>query len=87
VKIAYKASVEGDLKRLDKQSALRILGQIEKKPITENHSRTALRSEFAGLFRLRLGEYRVIYVPTEDGFLILRIGHRKEIYRKGPPAR
>lgn len=87
MKIAYKASVEGDLKRLDKQSALRILGQIEKKLTTDNPSRAALRGEFAGLYRLRFGEYRVIYIPAVDGFLILRIGHRKDVYRKGPPTR
>lgn len=87
MKIAYKASVESDLRRLDKKSALRLLGQLEKKLATGSHSHVALRGEFAGLYRLRLGEYRVIYAPTGDGFLILRIGHRKDIYRKGPPAR
>lgn len=87
MKIAYKASVESDLKRLDRQSALRILGQLEKKLTTGHHFRMAMKGEYAGLYRLRFGEYRVIYIPAGEGFLILRIGHRKEVYRKGPPAR
>jgi mRNA interferase RelE/StbE len=35
----------------------------------------------AGMFRLRVGGYRVIF--TEDGVvvLILKIGHRREVYR------
>lgn len=41
----------------------------------------ALKGEFAGLFKLRVGEYRVIYSRTEDGYLVLRIRHRRDAYR------
>lgn len=37
-----------------------------------------------GLLRLRVGTYRVIYRVEDDRLVILvvRIGHRKEVYRK-----
>jgi len=41
-----------------------------------------LRGEFQGLWRLRVGDYRIIYVRTDEGFLVLRIAHRREVYRK-----
>ena len=31
-------------------------------------------------YRLRIGDYRVIYAKTRDGVLVLRIGHRKNVY-------
>jgi mRNA interferase RelE/StbE len=37
-----------------------------------------------GLLRLRLGVYRVIYRVEDDRLvvLVIRVGHRKEVYRK-----
>jgi mRNA interferase RelE/StbE len=31
--------------------------------------------------RLRVGEYRVIFVETGDGIEVRAVGHRREIYR------
>lgn len=33
-------------------------------------------------YRFRIGDYRVIFDREEDGILILRVGHRKDIYRR-----
>lgn len=82
VRIEYKASVEGDLRRLDRSAAERVLRQIEKKLSDPNQGGSPLSGEFAGLFRLRVGEYRVIYAKREGGFVVLRIAHRREVYRR-----
>jgi mRNA interferase RelE/StbE len=84
--IAYKSSVEKDLKAIDPAMALRILRKVEKVLKLSGHQGTALSGELAGLYRLRAGDYRVIYSRTESGYLVLRIGHRREVYRKGRPA-
>jgi mRNA-degrading endonuclease RelE of RelBE toxin-antitoxin system len=39
-----------------------------------------LHGEWAGCFRLRVGDYRVIFRPIADGLEILTVGHRSEIY-------
>ncbi len=40
-----------------------------------------MHGEFAGLFKFRVGEYRVIYARiTKDRVLILRIRHRGKAY-------
>ncbi|MBU2567759.1 MAG: type II toxin-antitoxin system RelE/ParE family toxin [Elusimicrobia bacterium] len=35
-----------------------------------------------GTYRFRIGDYRVIFDIEGNNIVILRIGHRKEIYRK-----
>lgn len=84
-RVDYKASVEKDLKRLGKQAALRVLTRIEKSLVAEGLQGEPLTGEFAGLHRLRVGDYRVIYARTDEGYLVLRIGHRREVYRRGRP--
>lgn len=80
--IEYKASVQKDLRRLDSQQALRVLAAIERALKTEGRGGEALSGAFAGLFKLRGGDYRVIYARTDNGYLILRIAHRREAYRE-----
>ena len=80
-RIEYKASVERDLKALDKQAVARVLGEIEKKLAHRPDSGAPLTGEFKGLFRFRIGAWRVIYSKSRGSLLILRISHRKEAYR------
>jgi mRNA interferase RelE/StbE len=42
----------------------------------------ALKGKLAGLRKFRIGDYRIIYAILEHDVIILRIGHRKEVYRK-----
>ena len=80
-KLSYKASVAGDLRRLEKAVARRVVEKLERALGGNPHAGIPLTGEFRGLFKLRVGDYRVIYAKTGDGVLVLRIGHRKDIYR------
>ncbi|HVE66179.1 MAG TPA: type II toxin-antitoxin system RelE/ParE family toxin [Thermoanaerobaculia bacterium] len=84
-RVKYKASVEGDLRRLDPPTALRVINQIEKTFSSGAPGGKPLAGEFAGLFRLRFGDYRVIYARASEECLVLRIAHRRDIYRRGRP--
>ena len=79
--IFYKASVQRDLKKPGKQEARRVLDQLEaelsKKPV----SYPILKGEFAGLRKLRVGSYRVIYAILDENVVVLRIGHRRDVYK------
>ncbi len=66
--------------------ARRILSKIDRALRAEGKSGKALTGEFAGLFRLRVKDYRVIHARTTEGYLVLRIGHREDAYRKGRPS-
>jgi mRNA-degrading endonuclease RelE of RelBE toxin-antitoxin system len=39
-----------------------------------------LGGEFKGLYKLRIGEYRVIYAKINETLLVLRIRHRSKVY-------
>lgn len=84
-RVEYKASVERDLRRLGRAAAERVLRKVEQALGLEGRQGDALSGEFAGLLRLRVGDYRVIYALTDQGYLVLRIGHRGDVYRKGRP--
>jgi mRNA interferase RelE/StbE len=78
--IVYKKSVHRDLHKLSKPEARRVLDQIEKKLSKASESHPVLKGPFAGLRRLRVGEYRVIYGILGADVLVLRVGHRKNVY-------
>ena len=79
--VRYKKSVERDLKRLDKSEAVKILNKIEDELSKRADTHPVLKGEFTGLRKLRVGDYRVIYALMENDCLILRVGHRREIYK------
>ncbi len=41
-----------------------------------------LRQSLKGHRKLRVGDYRVIYRVQADKIIVLKIGHRKEVYSK-----
>ena len=83
-KVFYLDSVEEDLKKLDKPLQKRILNKIEHH-LTKDPKNLgkALTGQFKGLWRYRIGDFRVIYRMAEKEILILvaRIGHRKNVYK------
>lgn len=80
-KISYKSSVEHDLKKLDKPVAGRLLTQLERTLSADPNAGEPLRGEFRGLFKYRIGNYRVIYAKISGGVLVVRVRHRRESYR------
>jgi mRNA interferase RelE/StbE len=80
--IVYKRSVQRDLKKLAKAEADRILNEIEQELSKNADTYPVLKGQFSGLRKYRIGDYRVIYALLGDDCLVLRIGHRKEVYKK-----
>jgi mRNA interferase RelE/StbE len=85
-RIEYKASVAKDLRKLDRGEVIRVVNRLERVLAAEGRRGEALSGELAGLFKLRIGDLRVIYARTDEGYLVLRIGHRRDVYRMGRPA-
>ena len=79
-RVLYKSSVARDLKRIDPKDMQRILRQIEEALGTKSGSGEALHGEFAGLFKLRVGDYRVVYAQAGQDVLVLRIRQRSKAY-------
>lgn len=81
-RITFKSSVSKDLKRIGKQNAERILDKIDQELTSEPERFPALSGEFAGMRKLRVGDYRVIFAILDDDVLVLRVQNRKDVYRK-----
>jgi len=79
--VVYKRSVLRDLKKLPKAETRRILDKIEKELSKDPLSNPVLKGRFAGLHRFRIGDYRVIYAVLGRDVLILKVGHRRDIYK------
>lgn len=56
------------------------LDELERDPHSQG-SRKIAGSE--GLFRVRVGDYRIVYRVEEEQLVVLvvRLGHRKDVYR------
>jgi mRNA interferase RelE/StbE len=81
-KIVYKKSVARDLKPLPKAEVTKILNRIERELVRMPEANPLLKGKFAGLRKYRIGDYRVIYAIMDDEVLILRIGHRQQVYKR-----
>lgn len=81
--VVFKKSVHRDLKRLSRPEAKRILDVIDIDLIKKPEANPVLKGQFAGLRKYRIGDYRVIYALIGSEILILRIGDRKDVYKKG----
>ncbi|NEX11198.1 MAG: type II toxin-antitoxin system mRNA interferase toxin, RelE/StbE family [Prosthecochloris sp.] len=82
--IEFAATAEKELPKLDKSTAKRILKFLKERVATDPRSSgKALRGDHAGLWRYRIGDYRVICEIRDQtvSVLVVRIGHRKEVYR------
>jgi len=79
--IEYKSSVAHDLKNLEKAIAKRVIKELEEELSSNPDCGEALAGQFKGLFKLRIGDYRVVYSKKQDGVLILRIRNRSKVYR------
>ncbi len=82
-KVQFKKSVVKDLRGLPPADKKRILEQLGKTLAKDPYQGKALSGDFKGLYRWRIGRFRVIYEIQEEVLLILvlKIGHRKDVYR------
>lgn len=85
-KIKFEADAIKDLARLDKDPARRIMAYLTTRIATLEDPRSAgeaLKGSMAGLWRYRVGDYRVICDIQDSALvvLVIRVGHRKDVYR------
>ena len=80
--VRIKGSAQKSLSRIAKPDRLRLINAIDRLQ-NEPHAGGVLKGEFSGLRRLRVGEYRIVYevVEQELTVLVVRIAHRREVYR------
>ena len=81
--VSYVQSAIEDITSLDGSAKKIIKKAIEEKlmvdPLKFGHP---LKRNLSGLFRLRVGDYRIIYQIHKQEVLVvvIKVGHRREIY-------
>ena len=74
-----------EFKKLDKPVQRIIKEKLEilaQNPELLKNNIKPLKGKYKGLYRLRVGNYRVVYRLNKEEItiLVIRIGHRKDIY-------
>lgn len=79
----YHPEVASDIAGFPKNIKERIRKAIEERLILDPiRFGEPLRRSLAPYRKLRVGDYRVIYQVQGSTVVILKIGHRKEVYKK-----
>lgn len=85
-KIEYSATALDLLGKLDKTNARRIIDYLDRRVATLHNPRScgkALTGPLGGLWRYRVGDYRLICAIEDEHLrvLVVTLGHRREVYR------
>ena len=75
-------SAQKDIKRLDRPVRVRVIAAIEL--LLADPYRQGVRQLASGIFRYRVGHYRIIYNIDKDTVTvrIVRVRNRREVYRE-----
>jgi mRNA interferase RelE/StbE len=84
-RIEFDRDAARDLRKLDVQAQRRILSFLRERIASEEDPRRfghALSRDLKGLWRYRVGDYRIVAAIEDDRFIVLvvTIGHRREVY-------
>ena len=83
--IEFDSDVEKDLKKLGHTAQKKIIKYLKDKIIPSEDPRIfgkPLSGNLSGLWRYRVGDYRII-TKIEDGrfvILVIHVGHRRNVY-------
>ena len=81
-RLAFKASVAKDLRKIPRHEVVRILERIDR---LADEPRPAGCEKLSGLerYRVRQGVYRIVYEIEDDRLVVMvvKVAHRREVYR------
>ncbi|MDC8448459.1 MAG: type II toxin-antitoxin system RelE/ParE family toxin [Nitrospira sp.] len=81
-RLVYTHRAIKDIDALDppvKQRIGKTLQRFEQNPLA--HAEPLKQSEL-GSYRFRIGDYRVVFDLNDTEIIVLRVGHRRDIYKR-----
>ena len=83
-KVAFEKEAEKEFLKLDKESQNLIAKKLIELKNGNFFNDKPLKGKHKGKFRKRAGNYRIIYMKENNLLVvtIIRIAHRKEVYKK-----
>ena len=84
--IEFSQTALRQLKKLERGVSFKIISFLNEKVATSKDPKslgTCLKGNLQDLWRFRIGDYRIICEIRESALtvLVIRLGHRKDIYR------
>lgn len=81
--LIIKPAVEKQMDRLPAKVRQRVVGALEELRDNPRPSGCVKLQGEDDLWRIRVGQYRVVYTIQDDALIVLvvRVAHRKDIYR------
>ncbi len=81
--IRIKRSAARELARVPEPDRRRLADAIDRLA-GRPRAGTALKGDFRGLRRLRVGDFRIVYEVLDDVLVVLvvRVAHRRDTYRR-----
>ncbi|MDP3682361.1 MAG: type II toxin-antitoxin system RelE/ParE family toxin [Ignavibacteria bacterium] len=70
-----------DFKKLDTNTGLQIARKLKEYSANPFLYARKLSDSKIGTFRFRIGDYRAIVDIEENKIIVLKVGHRKDIYK------
>lgn len=80
MKIILSPRAEKQLRKLPKFDALAVAQKIRNLPQLDTSNAEKL-SGFPNIYRVRVGNYRIVYKKSTISFFIILIRHRRDVYR------
>ncbi len=69
-----------DLSKIDKKEAIKILNKIENLQDFPQVANIKRLTNFEPPYRLRVGNYRVLFELRDDIIIVYRVKHRSKVY-------
>ena len=79
--IEWLDKAKADVRVLDRPTAMRLFEGILHFARTGSGDVTMLHGDMAGSFRVRVGDYRVLFTFQQNAMRIFGVRHRSEAYR------
>ena len=79
MRIIISPRAKKQLKSIGKAAKIIVIKKIRE--LTIFQSREEKLSGYQNMYRIRVGNYRLIYRKTSVGVYIVLVGHRREIYK------
>jgi len=80
-RLVYTQRAARDIKKLDSNTKDRIGKTLLRYSVEPLRFAEKLSDPMLGGYRFRIGDYRVIFDIEGNEVVVLRVGHRREIYR------
>lgn len=81
-RLVYTKRAVKDIKKLDVVAKQRLKKALEKLALSPFDHATKLTDSKIGQYRFRVGNHRVVFDLVGEEIIILRVGHRCEIYHQ-----